>query len=112
MSNELKPCPFCGGEAKIEDKVSQLTICCSKCSICNLNANVFFCMDDSHKKTVREWAIKDWNTRTESTELEQLRKALEEIKAKCEANFDDGCFTGIIEDIAGEALAKLNQQGE
>lgn len=60
MSNELKPCPFCGGEAKILIHTfhalplpSNVQVGCTKCG----------CRTDPWYGTKRE-AIDAWNTRT------------------------------------------------
>ncbi len=83
MSKELKPCPFCGGRAKVykghslyADKIPTC-IFCTKCG-----AQTLLCR--------LEQAPKLWNTRTETPtqkrieELEaenrRLRKTLEEIE--------------------------------
>ena len=68
--SELKPCPFCGGEAEIERMGSSrqsMIVCCSMCG-----AKV------ECGSTVVEQA--NWNTRTEHTEqsIPQIkRKAIE-----------------------------------
>lgn len=59
MKPELKPCPFCGGEASItlydpydgyQGNCGYYVVCCSKCSVQMQNSN-------------KEKLIKEWNRR-------------------------------------------------
>jgi len=44
MENDLKPCPFCGGEVKIEYVVpKEFVIVCEECGIAALPANENLC---------------------------------------------------------------------
>ena len=54
MSEELKPCPFCGGKAAIKRNKTVL-VDCTECT-----ATVFQCADDP------TWAIKTWNRRSDA----------------------------------------------
>lgn len=54
MREELKPCPFCGCEAKIIQFLGSYTIHCSKCGG----------MTDPYRSRTREKAIEAWNRRT------------------------------------------------
>lgn len=56
MSEELKPCPFCGGEAILEWEGDSYVISCKEC-----NAEITF-------EQTRKSAIKAWNRRTEVAE--------------------------------------------
>jgi len=58
---ELKPCPFCGGEAivretSIGDDYNGFTVECKNCAV------------DIGNIDTEEEAIKRWNTRTNTTE--------------------------------------------
>ncbi len=61
MSDKLKPCPFCGGKAKLSNIGAQAGLFCVKCDDCWAKS-IFV---DSHKQ---EEAIKAWNTRHEIEE--------------------------------------------
>lgn len=58
--SELKPCPFCGSEARAEwmDGEEQLDLCWVECGKCG--ASTVFCGQP-------ELAIDAWNTRAERT---------------------------------------------
>lgn len=67
MSNKLKPCPFCGGEAIIDGCDDTLWIAiCKKC-----NASI------GYKETKQE-AIEEWNRRVQPTftpdELDAIKR--------------------------------------
>lgn len=59
--NELKPCPFCGGEAVMWEhkhlQYNEYRVCCIKCHI-NQAGMYYF---------VREDAVNDWNRRVSDT---------------------------------------------
>lgn len=77
MSDKLKPCPFCGGEAIIDgcDETLWITIC-KKC-----NASI------GYKETECE-AIDAWNSRVEPTftpdELDAIRRNVRDLRAERE----------------------------
>lgn len=70
MSDELKPCPFCGGEARLIGH-SPYSITCCKC-----RATTVIC--DTPEK-----AINEWNNRVEFNlsprEIEELRKKFSSV---------------------------------
>ena len=60
MSNDLKPCPFCGNKAEIyaDDDFGFALVSCDKC-------DVSLCNEDSDIPKVNELrVIKKWNRRT------------------------------------------------
>ena len=66
--NELKPCPFCGGEASIRTgvtssvpKVPKAIVICQKCSA----STDWFCDKGGNAEFVFE-AIEAWNRRVEN----------------------------------------------
>jgi len=72
MSEELKPCPFCGGEARLNDAVVV------ECETDNCFGNA---VDEVYFETAKE-AVKAWNVRTDTQQVEQLRKELEGTKRR------------------------------
>ena len=54
--NELKPCPFCGGDAKIVD-VEDLKGFFALCKHCNASTRIFYS---------EEVAIEAWNRRVDN----------------------------------------------
>ena len=83
MSDELKPCPFCGGEAKLEEtNYLGVFVRCLKCGT---------------KTTYRlssSLAVKIWNSRTQPEftpdELDVIRKALEAYAQKSRKQWELG----------------------
>lgn len=77
MSNKLKPCPFCGGEAIIDGCDDTLWIViCKEC-----NASIGY-------KETKEEAIEAWNRRIESSftpdELDAIRRNVRDWQAERE----------------------------
>lgn len=57
MSEKLKPCPFCGGEASI-NRPSGRMLFCVVCDDCDANSGYYFTEED---------AARAWNSRAERT---------------------------------------------
>lgn len=55
---KLKPCPFCGGEAKITQACVMQPLFCVHCVDCDTSGGHYFTEED---------AIEAWNTRVERT---------------------------------------------
>lgn len=74
MSNELKPCPFCGGEAVITS-AKAAPLHWVGCEVCEIESRCF---------TTREAAILYWNTRPAEdalqAEIERLKLELAQKK--------------------------------
>ena len=66
--SELKPCPFCGGEAKIFTFYKGGL--CVKCMNCYNQTHVWIdeCIADAQKKSAFEKAVAAWNRRVERQE--------------------------------------------
>lgn len=69
MSKELKPCPFCGSEAKIkktkekfllDEFVEYYSVFCTNC-----------CCETQYSSTEEE-TVKDWNRRADNGKLQRL----------------------------------------
>ena len=120
---QLEPCPFCGGEAKIKDhriggtgssgmETPHPYPCCTKCQA---RLPAIPCDDWPYGqangaltyKQARAEAIAAWNTRATtltslSEENERLRKALAVVKTAVEDNDILGAFT-----VLNSALSAL-----
>lgn len=59
--NELLPCPFCGGEARLASNMTRSDnwVICRECNI--------YYPNDTRRKFTEAEAIKAWNSRTERT---------------------------------------------
>lgn len=83
-NNELKPCPFCGGEAVVEKRFSwEKTFYVCKCIQCKA---------ESSFETTQEWAAAAWNRRY-SPEQKDFKPLLLPADALDEAT-KDGIRTG------------------
>nr|DAT60471.1 MAG TPA: restriction alleviation protein [Caudoviricetes sp.] len=59
---ELKPCPFCGGEAEITEYHLSYEVECSACEA-TIAASLSFYADDDERISVRNELVKAWNRR-------------------------------------------------
>ena len=66
MSEELKPCPFCGNDASVFGVVGVMKVICSNCSA------------STGPRLSLQGATEDWNRR--AIDVDALRKVVAEIK--------------------------------
>ena len=80
---ELKPCPFCGGEAKINLFLGNYCVTCKECT------GAIFPV----RGMTKEEAIEDWNT----------RKPMEQIVERLERQQEEYCELAIeiIKEVGG-----------
>lgn len=60
MTEQLKPCPFCGGEAKVITYEHTVYVVCNKC-FCRTQA--YINLNGKDIKKCIDYAVKDWNRR-------------------------------------------------
>lgn len=70
--NKLLPCPFCGGEARLESNGQYAVVGCV-----NSNCQGYACC---YKYNSKKEAIEHWNTRKP---MERIVERLEEARAEC-----------------------------
>ena len=89
MTEELKPCPFCGSEAEFNSDEFGEGVFCKSCGA-NMHNGVY-------GEEGRKFASADWNSRPIENELEaentRLREALESILYA--AQKDEPCIMAI-----------------
>lgn len=80
MSDELKPCPFCGGEAhfiKVEHAVGVwYTVCCDDAEC--------FGHEQSRLYTLRRLAAEAWNRRADECDRYELNKIIIKLSEEIE----------------------------
>ena len=60
---KLKPCPFCGGKAKVFSFMNGgICIKCMNC-YCQTEIRTDGCIADAQRKSAYEMCVKDWNKR-------------------------------------------------
>lgn len=94
MNKGLKPCPFCGGEAKkVAKEINGVGYLMVTCSRCGAGSPVF---KATYRRTIDENnpAIKAWNT----------RKPMDEIVEKLDGTFDHWGLDGGKKDIMREIV--------
>ena len=74
---ELKPCPFCGGEARMREDVSHSTACFVGCAVDD-------CFGELHWASTRAEAIYAWNTRAATPDIPAMLAEAEERGRKAE----------------------------
>lgn len=88
MSEELKPCPFCGGEAEIVTwPKPHRPVCYVKCKNCSAEN----CDDDFEENVSLN--VFAWNTRTPDPRVAELEEALREIVDNVDVRGFDGLIS-------------------
>lgn len=77
MTDKLKPCPFCGGEAKLSiNKTNQGQVSIVSCSECTCRKTLL--KYPFYEGSIEQDAIEDWNTRKPMDRIvEKLEKVME-----------------------------------
>lgn len=100
MTNELKPCPFCGGPARVwleGDGPTYQHVWCNNTVSCGANI-------DAPDPAIS--AVESWNTRTEAAaEIKRLREALADIGMH-------GCAGRIDKDSVPSMIARAALKGD
>lgn len=99
--DKLKPCPFCGGAASIENEGTFASIACDNCGICyEIQISDHFTQEERYNDPAFKWQgdpvysyaekgkqrandvlIEYWNTRAPNKTIDTLVAALEEAES-------------------------------
>ena len=90
--SELKRCPFCGGEAKIDKTIANTVSV--ECTICHASSRMILCTEGD----IEQKAIKAWNTR------KSMDRIVEQIKSLSGYEIYKNTFDLIIEIVKEEGL--------
>lgn len=84
MSGELKPCPFCGGDAEIQELGNRWLVVCIDGEECGVQG---------HVAAVDAYAVEAWNRRADATLREDnARLTRERDEARAEIDRLRGCL--------------------
>lgn len=86
MNEELKPCPFCGGEALLENTITQASIMCCDCPAVMRRGHTTRSFDDGTQR-----AITAWNTRTTDARITSLEEEVGALRTLLEWYADQMC---------------------
>ena len=80
--SELKRCPFCGGEAKIDKTIANTVSV--ECTVCHASSRMILCTEGD----IEQKAIEAWNTRIPMQNIvERLEDLREEAFREVELDF-------------------------
>lgn len=100
MTEELKPCPFCGGKAEFENDNGEWFVFCEKCG----SMTVLF--------ETKPEAKEAWNTRqieyAQAAEIKRLREALEIYKEA----LHEGLWKTGLQDSIWEVIEQAEEKAE
>ncbi len=108
MSEELKLCPFCDGEAVvIEEKKENITEIYIMCTKCFCKTDTYISVNGRDNEECIEYAVEDWNRRVENKRVKQaceyLEKCLKTLTLMTEEMTSlEGDIMSFLEDVAEE----------
>ena len=120
MTNELKPCPFCGGEAHfVETSADSDTEFHAQCKSCGAEIGYWvpYTAGDELRLIATQDVVTRWNTRTDMS-ADLVRAALERARVRlfvegapqqwvnfvCNMAEDDETVAAIIASVLGEPV--------
>lgn len=96
MSNELKPCPFCGGRAYLSERMNGgYYVECE---------SIGGCLAESGNYDTEEQAVEAWNRRVVDTD--ELLRIAEEL----EVGYFDGCGVPIRYMVSSEQVLRFERE--
>ena len=115
MSEQLKPCPFCGGEnLKITgfSFVIELRVQCDDCGCCTDFYEIEMDTDET-KEMLMERVAKIWNTRTQDP-YKMIAEGLERLPEcfKHQVFEETNLYFPEVEEVLEAILAICKEQGE
>lgn len=84
MTKQLKPCPFCGGEAKEVRAAKAYHVYCSECG-CDTMVSTTGAMTTCQIQKLKMQAADKWNARTSDSQQELINELTEMLNRACDA---------------------------
>ena len=107
MSDKLLPCPFCGGEARMQKKFFNV----ESVALMRFQVACMECGANNDWYTDKGYAIKAWNTRKPMEWYEELESKLQSVYGEC-----DGLLKAVVDGVVerlvkheGAEFEKLNK---
>lgn len=106
--SELKRCPFCGGEAKIDKTIANTVSV--ECTVCHASSRMILCTEGD----IEQKAIEAWNTRIPMQDiverLEEQQKLYEKAREATGWIPDKANYSGFSKAFE-EAIAIVKEEG-
>ena len=99
-AEELKSCPFCGGEADSKQGINVSSVTCHACGF------------HFYRGTIEspETATEAWNRRAESEEVLRLRREICEVEKNNDHYFSEALKNGTLIDTQAKEIARLKEE--
>ena len=80
MNSELKPCPFCGGEAEMQCELEIYCVMCTECNAHGTTVDNWHEGDEAYSEAIAAWNRREKDEEEQRSKIEQklIKKIFEE----------------------------------